>query len=610
MKVGDFGFEIKEYGEYKKEKGWTLVEYTGEDTRVVVPATVGDELNAPVVAIGTAFTSNSRIEEVIFPDSVVSVERHAFYECKSLREIRFPAKVTYLGTHSFFLCSSLETVVFSDELRKIPECAFAHCTNLSTIVFGEGITDIGSCTFIFCHSITHLSLPKGLTHLGSRAFGGCHNLKEVIFQKEIASLGKNVFEKCENLEKISFLQKSDMKREKYSTGDSSFSYTIKMRERFFEYKEELPREVISRFSSEDKELYEMDQLSVWEYLSSRGKKPFLKSWKKKITYATKKGENLLRNLVFFKGTVKEMSLYFEEGFHLEYPELEIYVAHSIENGNTKETALLLEYKNKQFSKEFLEEYQRNVEVVALGFELPSMAQLQEKWEVVERKHYISIQGYLGTSRHEVLPEAIDTGKPITIIKAQKEGSFDPLETLVFSKNLKSVHDTSFQNSSFVEMDIPQKFTKISERMFQNCQKLKKISIHSGVTEIQTGAFRFCFALEEVQLPENLEKIGDSVFEYCTSLKEIVLPDSLSFLGKHSFARLIHLKTITIPSKVTRLQEKTFQHCCLLKEVYLSNAEIDIDPMTFHDCENLEFIGVKGGENLMERYRQSVGDTMK
>lgn len=96
--------------------------------------------------------------------------------------------VKEIGKNAFANCSKLESVIFSESVRTIEHEAFFNCENLKQVVFPEEISsiDIGSWAFYGCKSIDTLMLPKNV-RLCSSVFSGCSNLKVLRLPDRIES---------------------------------------------------------------------------------------------------------------------------------------------------------------------------------------------------------------------------------------------------------------------------------------------------------------------------------------------------------------------------------------------------------------------------------------
>ena len=80
-----------------------ITSYLGTGTRVQVPDSIG---GYPVVAIGENAFRNSKVEQVILPTGVKTIDWFAFYGSYRLQSVTLPSSVTTIEYGAFELCSS------------------------------------------------------------------------------------------------------------------------------------------------------------------------------------------------------------------------------------------------------------------------------------------------------------------------------------------------------------------------------------------------------------------------------------------------------------------------------------------------------------------------
>ena len=78
---------------------------------VVISGFPGAVIPEGTERIGSAAFYDIDIEEIIIPDSVVSIGKDAFVNCEFLTEIRIPENVQYIGEHAFMGCDNLEKMI-------------------------------------------------------------------------------------------------------------------------------------------------------------------------------------------------------------------------------------------------------------------------------------------------------------------------------------------------------------------------------------------------------------------------------------------------------------------------------------------------------------------
>lgn len=132
--------------------GGVITEYTGTDSDVSIPSSVGSET---VTAIGSgAFAGNTEIQSVRLPSTVTQIGQEAFAECTSLSSVSLPSSLEQIGIGAFYGCSSLSSVSIPDGTKTISDEAFAQCTTLSTVTIPSSITSISDDAFDGCDSLT------------------------------------------------------------------------------------------------------------------------------------------------------------------------------------------------------------------------------------------------------------------------------------------------------------------------------------------------------------------------------------------------------------------------------------------------------------------------
>ena len=114
---------------------YTVTDYTGTATKVVIPATYK---GVAVTGIGEdAFYDCFKLTSVTIPGSVTSIGRYAFSSCRSLTSVTIPASVTSIGNSAFSGCSNLTSVTIPASVTSIGEWAFYGCYGLTSVTFAN-----------------------------------------------------------------------------------------------------------------------------------------------------------------------------------------------------------------------------------------------------------------------------------------------------------------------------------------------------------------------------------------------------------------------------------------------------------------------------------------
>ena len=139
----------------------------------------------------------SRLQTVMLPSTVVTVENDAFNGCELLNSISLP-NVVSIGNSAFYGCVSL-TSIDLPKAESLGGSVFGHCENLIEANL-PNVVSIGYNAFRNCKSLTSIDLPKAES-LGESAFWYCENLIEANLPN-VVFIGDDAFRECRNLSKV------------------------------------------------------------------------------------------------------------------------------------------------------------------------------------------------------------------------------------------------------------------------------------------------------------------------------------------------------------------------------------------------------------------------
>ena len=163
-----------------------------------------------------------------------------------------------------------------------------------------------------------------------------------------------------------------------------------------------------------------------------------------------------------------------------------------------------------------------------------------------------------------------------------------LRSVKIPNSVTSIENSVFYRcSSLTEIELPESVTSIGNGAFSCCSNLESIRIPNSVTNIGESAFDNCSSLTSVTIPEGVISIENGVFYRCSSLTKIELPESVTSIGSTAFAECSGLTSIdNILSNVQSIGMGAFHKCNGLTEIIIpSNVTGDLQG-TFSNCENL------------------------
>ena len=166
--------------------------------------------NSALQSIGiSAFENCANLTTVTLPvgmSQLTEIKSRAFFDCTALTEVQIPSSVVSLGDYVFRGCSSLQTVIFGAESRltAIPDYAFNRCTSLTQIELPFGVTSIGRFAFYGDSLLASVTFSgnegaNALTTIGASAFEDCAQLTSFVLSESMANFGTDAFKGCYSL---------------------------------------------------------------------------------------------------------------------------------------------------------------------------------------------------------------------------------------------------------------------------------------------------------------------------------------------------------------------------------------------------------------------------
>lgn len=125
--------------------------------------------------------SGGCLETIVLPNTITTIGKDAFFECKSLKSIDLPSKLQEIQERAFCWCTSLETLDIPDGVQKIGNYAFSACTTLHQVTLPDSLETLGDGAFANCFRLTSIVIPNGVERIGSRGFFNCPLLTSIYF---------------------------------------------------------------------------------------------------------------------------------------------------------------------------------------------------------------------------------------------------------------------------------------------------------------------------------------------------------------------------------------------------------------------------------------------
>lgn len=153
-----------------------------------------------------------------------------------------------------------------------------------------------------------------------------------------------------------------------------------------------------------------------------------------------------------------------------------------------------------------------------------------------------------------------------------EGKFT--QGSLYMLNLKGAKIVSGGGAYLKDGNLTTSDDNLPERVFYNCNSLRKLVLPDGLKTISDGTFAFCRALSTI---ENIPANGGDNFVYNDGLflsknrneiisavpgmlKDLVVPEGMTAIHDYALAGCIGLKRIVLPASITKLGKESMAGC--------------------------------------------------
>lgn len=161
---------------------------------------------------------------------------------------------------------------------------------------------------------------------------------------------------------------------------------------------------------------------------------------------------------------------------------------------------------------------------------------------------------IGKGCTSVTASAFTTASNLTKFDVSEDNkSYTSVDGVLYNKEKTAV--ICYPKSLSGEYVIPDTVTSIEKYAFENCNKLTKVTIGSGVETVNPYAFNQCSLLATVVFKDSdtaNKKICERAFYSCGSLAEIDFGNALTSIGDYAFTACGQIKSLEFPDSLTSI----------------------------------------------------------
>lgn len=502
-------------------------------------STTGEHTVNYILADKTTIGDNAlfgcfNLKSVTIGSGVETINYRSFFNCNKLTSVTIGSGVKTIGNEVFWNCLSLTSIDIPSSVETIGSSALGSCTSLTSVTIPSSVTSIGTEAFInslihtdnFINNSSATGYPwgaiiydtvqdDGLYILGTTVVKCNENATNVTIPESITNIEKNAFQDCSSLTEITCLATTapTLNGTVFSDLPTNGTLTYPCKSDYSTWLEQLGwKDTCNQGGQEEwvtltKDTARNIQMQTFRIDTSTNTTPEISSEYYFITFSTSPdypGENA--NIIEFSISIQEdviyddgLRKYITEQAHIEGNIYEYTFSVPVYFAGGERNAPLSQVQYKGIGgddkpEEGIPDYNVTNYDVKASFDVTSTTSQTQlcysSMTTAFTEMYIDGEPYGVTSGY-----TFNTTRKHTVHYVLKDN------TILTGNSSNGLFKDC---SDLEEMVIKDSVKTISDNVFTNCSKLKKITIGSGLTKLgSSNSF-----------------LAKPVFSGCTSLNEI------------------------------------------------------------------------------------------
>lgn len=132
-------------------------------------------------------------------------------QSQEIKEFEIPNSITSISRNAFWNCKRIHKIILNENLQNVGYNPFASCVNLCieskspNFIVEDGILYNKDKTQLICatniSAKQHIKIPRSVITIGRSAFSGCKDLQKIEFNK-VENIYKSAFTNCTSLKEV------------------------------------------------------------------------------------------------------------------------------------------------------------------------------------------------------------------------------------------------------------------------------------------------------------------------------------------------------------------------------------------------------------------------